>query len=148
MSLEISKKVPDFSLKGDDGKTFKISSSKNKVFLIFYPDDGTPVCTAQWHEYKENSKEFAEAGVDVIGVSPNDSTSHKAFKKENNLPFTLLSDSDGTVAKDFDCHGWFGVKRGVFLIDEEQVLKYSHVESVSIFKRTAKELLDAVKKHT
>ena len=62
--------------------------------------------------------------------------------------FYGYSDVDGDVAKSFDCLGWFGVKRGVFLVDKDLDLKYSHVESVSIFKRTAKELVDAVKKHS
>jgi peroxiredoxin len=58
-----------------------------------------------------------------------------------------LSDTDGEVAKQFDSHGWFGIKRSVFLVDKELNLKYSHVESVSIFKRTAGELKDAIKKN-
>lgn len=148
MSLEVGQKVPDFSLKGDDGKTFKLSGIKDKVFLIFYPGDGTPVCTTQWNEYKENVKKFEGADVELIGISSNDSTSHKSFKKDLGLPFKLLSDVDGKVAELYDCLGWFGVKRGVFLVDKDLELKYSHVESVSIFKRTAQDLIDAVKKHT
>jgi peroxiredoxin Q/BCP len=146
MSLEVGQKVPDFSLKGDDGKTFKLSGIKDKVLLVFYPGDGTPVCTTQWNEYKDNAKDFDSVNVEVIGISSNDSASHKSFKKEHNLPFKLLSDADGEVAKTFDCLGWFGVKRGVFLVSKDLDLKYSHIESVSIFKRTAKDLVDAVKK--
>ena len=147
MSLEVGKKVPDFSLKGDDGKTFKLSGIKDKVLLVFYPGDGTPVCTTQWNDYKDNIDDFNGVDVDVIGISSNDSASHKNFKKELDLPFKLLSDVDGDVAQSFDCVGWFGVKRGVFLVDKDLELKYAHVESVSIFKRTAEELVEAVKKH-
>ena len=103
MSLEVGKKVPDFSLKGDDGKTFKLSGIKDKVLLVFYPGDGTPVCTTQWNEYKDNAKSFDSVDVQVIGISSNDSSSQKNFKKENDLPFKLLSDVDGDVAKSFDC---------------------------------------------
>jgi peroxiredoxin Q/BCP len=148
MSLELGKKVPDFSLQTDDGKSFKLSSIKNNVLLVFYPGDGTPVCTSQFCDYRDKIKYFDDLNVELIGISANDSKSHSAFKQQHSLPFTLLSDTDGTVAKQFDSHGWFGIKRAVFLVDKELKLKYSHVESVSIFKRTAGELRDAIKKHT
>ncbi len=149
MSLEVGKKVPDFSLVADNGKPFKLSSKiKNKVLLVFYPGDGTPVCTSQFTEYRDNSKDFDELNVEVIGISTNDVKHQKDFKSKNNLPFTLLSDSDAEVSKDFDCYGLFGTKRGVFLVDKNMELKYSHVESVSIFKRTSAELVESIKKNT
>ena len=149
MSLEVGKKVPDFSLIADNGKPFKLSSKiKNKVLLVFYPGDGTPVCTNQFTEYRDSNKKFSDLNVEIIGISTNDNNSHKSFKKDHNLPFTLLSDSEATVAKDYDCYGWFGTKRGVFLVDKSMELKYSHVESVSIFKRSAAELIESIRKHS
>ncbi len=149
MSLEVGKKVPDFSLVADNGKPFKLSSKiKSKVLLVFYPGDGTPVCTNQFVEYRDNSKSFDDLNVEVIGISTNDNKSQKGFKSKNNLPFTLLSDSDGKVSKEYDCYGLFGTKRGVFLLDKDMELKYAHVESVSIFKRTSSELVESIKKHS
>ncbi len=149
MSLEVGKKVPDFSLVADNGKPFKLSSKiKNKVLLVFYPGDGTPVCTNQFTEYSKNSKDFDELDVEVIGICTNDLKSQKAFKSKLDLPFTLLSDSDAKVSKEYDCYGLFGTKRGVFLVDKDMELKYSHVESVSIFKRTSSELVESIKKHS
>ena len=149
MSLKIGNKVPDFSLVADNGKPFKLSSKiKDKVLLVFYPGDGTPVCTNQFADYRESADEFKELNVEVIGISANNSESHQKFKKSLNLPFTLLSDADVQVAKDYDCHGWFGIKRGVFLINKDMELKYSQIESVSIFKRTASELIESIKKHS
>lgn len=149
MSLEVGKKVPDFSLVADNGKPFKLSSKiKNKVLLVFYPGDGTPVCTNQFTEYRDNSKSFDELDVEVIGISTNDNKSQKDFKSKNDLSFTLLSDSDAKVSKEYDCYGLFGTKRGVFLVDKDMELKYAHVESVSIFKRTSSELVESIKKHS
>ena len=149
MSLEVGQKVPDFSLVADNGKPFKLSSKiKNKVLLVFYPGDGTPVCTNQFAEYRDSVKDFADLKVEIIGISTNDVKSHQAFKKELNLPFTLLSDIDAKVAKEYDCYGWFGTKRAVFLVDKDLTLKYAHTESVSIFRRTAEELLEAIKKNS
>ena len=148
MSLEVGNKVPDFSLVADNGKPFKLSSKiKNKVLLVFYPGDGTPVCTNQFTDYRDNLKKFTEVGVEIIGISTNDTKSHKSFKNDHNLPFTLLSDLDASVAKSYDCYGWFGTQRGVYLVDKDLELKYFHVESVSIFKRSAAELLESIKKH-
>jgi peroxiredoxin Q/BCP len=58
MSLDLGQKVPDFSLKTEDGKSFKLSSIKSNVLLVFYPGDGTPVCTAQLCEYRESLSDF------------------------------------------------------------------------------------------
>lgn len=149
MSLKVGETVPDFSLVADNGKPFKLSSKiKNLVLLVFYPGDGTPVCTNQFTELRDAVKKFTELNVEIIGISGNDTDSHKAFKKDHNLPFTLLSDTDAKVSKEYDCYGWFGTKRGVFLIDKDSELKYSRIESVSIFKRTADELLESIKKHS
>ena len=149
MSLEVGNTVPDFSLVTDNGKPFKLSSKiKNKVLLVFYPGDGTPVCTNQFNDYKKNVDKFKDLKVEVIGISMNDSKSHKLFKSNNDLPFTLLSDTDAKVSKKYDCYGWFGIKRGVFLVDKNMELKYSNVESVSIFKRTAFEVIEAIKKYS
>jgi len=149
MSLKVDETVPDFSLVADNGKPFKLSSKiKNKALLVFYPGDGTPVCTSQFKELRNGAKQFEDLGVEVIGISGNDTNSHQAFKKKHNLPFTLLSDTEAQVSKDYDCHGWFGTKRGVFLVDKEMVLKYSRIESVSIFKRSVSELIESIKKHS
>jgi peroxiredoxin Q/BCP len=149
MSLEVGNTVPDFSLVTDNGKPFKLSSKiKNNVLLVFYPGDGTPVCTNQFNDYNKNIDKFKDLKVEIIGISMNDSQSHKSFKKAYDLPFTLLSDIDAKVAKEYDCYGWFGIKRGVFLINKNMELKYSHIESVSIFKRTASELVESIKKYS
>lgn len=148
MSLEVGNKIPDFSLIADNGKPYKLSSKiKNKALLVFYPGDGTPVCKNQFFGYKKSVKKFNDANVEIIGITSNDHHTNKSFKEELQLPFVLLSDSDVKIAKQFDCYGLFGVKRGVFLINKDLELKYSHVESVSIFQRTADELLDSIKKY-
>lgn len=149
MSLKVGETVPDFSLVADNGKPFKLSSKiKKSILLVFYPGDGTPVCTNQFTDLRKEANKFADLDVEIVGISGNDTASHKEFKKKFDLPFTLLSDSDAMVSKEYDCYGWFGTKRGVFLINNEMELKYSRIESVSIFKRTSSELLESIKKHS
>ena len=149
MSLKVGKTVPDFSLVADDGKPFKLSSKiKGKTLLVFYPGDGTPVCTNQFTDLRDKADKFKDLDVEIIGISGNDTASHKAFKKDHKLPFTLLSDLDAAVSKDYHSFGWFGTKRSVFLIDKDRELLYSRIEPVSVFKKSARELIESIKKHS
>ena len=147
MSLKVGDKAPDFTLTADNGKPYQLSKNiKDKVLLVFYPGDGTPVCTAQLCEYRDGLDEFKSLGVDVVGISANDSKSHKKFKKDQNLPFPLLTDEGGKVAEEFGAKGWFGIKRAVFLVDKNMNVKYAHVEPVSVFRRSLTELTEAIKR--
>jgi peroxiredoxin Q/BCP len=147
MTLETGDKAPDFSLIADNGKPFKLSSKvKGKALLVFYPGDGLPVCQQQMIDYRDGYAKFSDLGVEVIAISADDSSAIKNFKKEHKLPFTLLSDAGGEVAKMYDSFGWFGVKRSVFLIDKELEIKYKHIESVSIYSRSVEELSDMIKR--
>ncbi len=147
MALATGDKAPDFSLVADNGKPFKLSSKiKNKVLLVFYPGDGTPVCNKQMSDYRDSESTFSDLGVDVIAISGNSPKDQAAFKKELGLPFTMLSDSDGEVSKQYDSFGWFGIKRAIYLLDKDMEVKYKHVEPVSIYSRSVEELSEMIKR--
>lgn len=147
MTLETGDKAPDFSLIADNGKPFKLSSKlKGNALLVFYPGDDLPVCKQQLSDYRDSYSKFSELNVDVIGITPDDASKIKSFKKSNELPFTLLSDSDGEVSKMYDSFGWFGVKRSVYLVDKNLEIKYKHIESVSIYSRSVEELTEMIKR--
>ncbi len=147
MTLETGDKAPDFSLIADNGKPFKLSSKvKGNALLVFYPGDNLPVCKQQLSDYRDNYDQFSDLNVDVIAISGDNSSFIKSFKKDNELPFTLLSDSEGEVAKMYDSFGWFGVKRSVYLVDKNLEIKYKHIESVSIYSRTVDELTEMIKR--
>ncbi len=147
MTLETGDKAPDFSLIADNGKPFKLSSKvKGKALLVFYPGDGLPVCQRQMCDYRDGYSKFNDLGVEVIAISADDTDYIKSFKKDHDLPFTLLSDKEGEVADKYDSFGWFGVKRSVFLVDKDLEIKYKHVESVSIYSRSVDELVDIIKR--
>jgi len=57
-----------------------------------------------------------------------------------------LTDDNGEVAEQFGAKGWFGIKRAVFLVDKDLNVKYSHIEPVSVFRRSLSELTDAIKR--
>lgn len=96
-------KVPDFELKDQDGKNFKLSDAlaKGPVVVYFYPKDDTPGCTKEACSFRDSFEQFKEAGAQVVGISSDDVDSHKKFAEKYKLPFTLLSDTENKVRKVF-----------------------------------------------
>ena len=143
--LKVNDKAPQFTLKDDAGNDFKLAEmSGRKVLLVFYPGDNTPVCTKQLCDYRDGVEAFEGLGVEVVGISNDSAESHRKFREKHKLPFTLLTDPDLAVATQYDSKGVLGMKRSVFLVDEKGVIRYLHVESVSLFRRKRSELLDVI----
>jgi len=143
--LQLNDIAPDFELISETGASHKLSDFRGqRLLLVFYPGDNTPVCTRQLCDYRDGIESFTNLGVKVIGFSADDAESHLQFKKKHNLPFTLLSDPDLEVAERYHCKGLLGMKRGVFLLDEEGRFRYIHVETVALFRRSREELLEVI----
>lgn len=143
--LELGDTAPQFALEDDQGGTFTLDEHRGKkILLVFYPGDNTPVCTAQLCEYRDGIEAFEGLGVEVVGISADSGESHRKFREKHDLPFTLLSDPEMSVARQYDSKGIMGVKRSIFLVDEEGVIRYRHVESLSLFRRRREELLEAI----
>lgn len=145
MVAQLNEKAPDFSLQDADGKVFRLSERRGqRLLLVFYPGDDTPVCTRQLCDYRDGIESFRDLGVEVIGISADDAESHRRFREKHQLPFVLLSDPELEVAEQYGCKGLIGMKRGVFLLDEEQIIRYRHVETVALFRRRREELIEAI----
>jgi peroxiredoxin Q/BCP len=110
MTLARGDKAPDFTLKDQDGKTFKLSDvvGKKKLVIFFYPKDESPVCTIEACAFRDAYEKYKDANALVIGINNGTVESHKSFATKNHLPFTLLSDPDNVVLNKF------GVKEQVF----------------------------------
>lgn len=145
MSLQLDEIAPDFSLVDADGQMFSLSEYRGRrLLLVFYPGDDTPVCTRQLCDYRDGIEAFADLGVDLVGISPDNAESHQRFRARHQLPFRLLSDPDLTVAEKYGCRALIGMKRGVFLLDESHRLRYRHVETLALFRRSREELIAAI----
>ena len=83
-------------------------------------------------------------GVRVVGISKDSLESHQKFREKHQLPFDLLSDDDLSVAASYGAKGMLGMKRATFLVDEAGVIRYEHVESLAVFRRTREELIAAI----
>jgi peroxiredoxin Q/BCP len=98
--------APDFELPSDSGDRVRLFDLRgNPVVLYFYPKDDTPGCTKQACGIRDAYGEFERAGAVVFGVSPDDEASHVRFREKYELPFTLLADTDHTVAEQYGAWG-------------------------------------------
>jgi thioredoxin-dependent peroxiredoxin len=104
MPLPEGSPAPDFSLKATDGSTIQLSQFKGKksVVLYFYPKDDTPGCTKEACSFRDDISQITAKDAVVLGVSVDDTASHKAFTEKFHLNFPLLSDVGGTVSKAYD----------------------------------------------
>ena len=120
--------APDFELATDVGERVRLSELRGRpVVLYFYPADDTPGCTRQACEIRDEWSRFRERGAVVLGVSPDDESSHARFRDKYSLPFTLLADPEHEVAEEYGV--WvernrygrksMGIERSTFVIDED-----------------------------
>lgn len=130
--LAKGEQAPDFEITDQDGKTVHLSDYRGKkVVLYFYPTDGTPTCTTEACNLRDNYKALQKAGYEVLGVSPDTEKSHRKFIAKEKLPFTLLADVDrklhdayGTwIEKTLYGRTYMGTARVTYLIDEKGIIE-------------------------
>ncbi len=150
--LEEGDIAPDFELKSDDGKEYRLSQFKGKkeVVLYFYPKDDTPGCTKEACSFRDSLSTFNKKDVEILGVSNDDLDSHSKFRSKYGLNFPLLADTDHKVSEEYgvfqekNLYGkkFMGIVRSTFVIDKTGKIK-------KIYRRVqvdghAEELLNAV----
>lgn len=134
MSLPpIGEPAPDFTLPDQQGQPRSLRDFRGQiVVLYFYPRAMTPGCTVQACGIRDSREALAEAGVTVLGVSPDPSPRLAKFEEKQKLNFLLLSDEDHEVTKRYGVWGpkkfmgreFLGVKRSTFIIDRAGVLRH------------------------
>ena len=130
--MNTGEKAPDYLGTNEAGKEIRLSDYKGKkVVLYFYPKDMTSGCTAQACNLRDHYGELQQAGYEVIGVSINDAKSHQKFIEKNELPFTLIADTDHRLTEAFGAWGeksmygrkYMGTFRTTFIINEEGIIE-------------------------
>ena len=130
--LAVGDKAPDFSLPDADGNTVALSDfAGRKVIVYFYPAASTPGCTKQACDFRDSLTELNEAGLDVVGISPDKPEKLAKFRDAEGLTFPLLSDPDKKVLTAWGAFGAKsmygktvqGVIRSTFLVDENGVIE-------------------------
>lgn len=116
--------APDFALPDAQGHIQRLADYRGRwLVLYFYPKDETPGCTAEACSLRDGFAEFRQRDVALLGVSLDSVASHAAFARHHRLPFPLLADADGQVARAYGSLWDFGpirfAKRHTFLIDPQ-----------------------------
>ena len=146
---DVGDPAPDFALHGTYGR-FKLSDHRGqRVILLFYPGDNTPVCTRQFCSYRDNAEAFAALDATVVGISAQNVDSHESFTAEHGLNVPLLADEGGAVAKDYGA--WapvIGTKRAAIIVDEEGIVRYRHDHLFGLNFQTVDDLRDALESVT
>ena len=134
---EVGEKAPLFEGQTQGGDAVRLADYQGqKVALYFYPKDDTPGCTKQACNLRDNYQILLDAGIAVLGVSPDDVASHEKFADKYDLPFPLFADPTHTILEAYGVWGeknmygrkFMGVKRTTFLIDENGMIRH-------VFKR-------------
>ena len=120
--------APDFTLPDAEGKPVVLSSYRGRRVIVYcYPAALTPGCTTQAVDFTAAAGELAEAGLDIIGISPDEPEKLLRFRDKEKLEITLVSDPDKQVLKAYGAYGTkklygkevIGVIRSTFIVDAE-----------------------------
>jgi len=116
--------APAFELLDQHSRAHKLSDYRGQwLVLYFYPKDDTPGCTTEACEFRDDVFMLKRMGVALLGVSTDDVESHQEFAEKYHLPFSLLSDPDGEVARQYGSLTKLGplkfAKRHTFVIDAD-----------------------------
>lgn len=146
MTLTTGDKVPAFTAMTAQGPITQKDLRGQTTILYFYPKDDTPGCTLEACGFRDTLPKFTRAKVRVYGASRDSLARHEKFARKHELPFTLISDEDGSLCESFgtwiekSLYGrkYMGIDRATFLIDSEGVIRHiwrkvkvaGHIEEV------------------
>ncbi len=118
--ISIGDSAPDFSMPDENGQIHTLSEYRGqRVVVYFYPKDDTPGCTKEACGIRDNYSDFTDNQIVVFGVSYDNASSHRKFKKKFDIPFHLLTDIDKSVSKAYGSDGIFFPSRKTYLISED-----------------------------
>lgn len=149
--LKEGDRAPEFSGIEQDGKTISLSDFKGKkVVLYFYSEAGSPTCTIESCNLRDNYDLLKKHGFEVIGVSPDDERTQNKFASKYYLPFPLVADTSHSVLEKYGVwdqkklfgREYMGVLRTTFAIDEKGIIKKVFLKPRN--KAHAQEILEAM----
>lgn len=126
--LQVGEMAPDFRSTTQEGAVLTLADLRGaRTILYFYPKDNTSGCTLEAKSLRDGKAELARMGFRIVGVSPDSERSHQNFCAKHDLNFTLLADTDHSVAEAYgvwaekSMYGrkYWGVVRTTFVIDAE-----------------------------
>ncbi|MDP9026104.1 MAG: redoxin domain-containing protein [Actinomycetota bacterium] len=151
-ALEIGHRAPQFRLPGIrmvDGRfehaDYSLDARRDgPVVLAFYPLDQSKVCTEQMCSYQDDFAGFEELGAEVWGISLQGVESHEEFASKNGLTFPLLADHRDGVGKAYGVALGGILRRSVFIIDIDNVIRWKHVAMLGFTYRRSTEIKEQI----
>ena len=142
---QVGDPAPDFELEGTGG-SFRLSDHRgDRVVLLFYPGDNTPVCTRQFCSYAKRPEDVEGLGAVVVGISAQDLESHEEFVAKHGLNVPLLADTNNRVAREYGAYARFmGTKRSVVIVDEDGVVRHRHDHTLGLDYQSVDDLRAAL----
>lgn len=142
MKLKIRDSAPVFEAVVDGGGKFSLGDliGKSNIVLYFYPKDFTSGCTKEACSFRDISDRASSLGATVVGVSSDKPETHAQFKKEHNLQFTLVSDSDKSIRRLYGATGALIPPRITFIIDKSGKIRNIFNSQLNIAKHIEESL--------
>jgi peroxiredoxin Q/BCP len=132
ITLKVGDKAPVFAGVDQNGKKISLAQYKGKkLILFFYSEAGSPTCTIESCNLRDNIDSLRKNGFEVLGVSPDNVTTQKKFEIKYKLPFPLVADTSHDILEKFGVwdqkklfgREYMGVLRTTFVIDEKGIIK-------------------------
>ena len=152
VTLQEGDKAPTFTGKDQNGRKISLADYKwKKLILYFYSEAGSPTCTLESCNLRDNYSLLKNKGFEVLGVSPDDEKTQKKFEIKYKLPFPLIADSENKITtlygvqdmKKLFGREYMGILRTTFIIDEKGIIRKIFHKPKN--KAHAQEILQAFK---
>ncbi len=152
ITLKEGDKAPAFTAKDQDGKKISLADYKGKMLVLyFYSEAGSPTCTIESCNLRDNYALLKKNGFEVVGVSPDDETKQKKFEIKYKLPFPLIADPDNIVTAAYGVRDmkklfgreYMGILRTTFIIDGKGIIRKIFAKPKN--KAHAEEIIAAMK---
>lgn len=127
MAVKPGDPAPAFQRPNQRGEAVSLAALRGKVVVLyFYPKDDTPICTKEACAFRDAYEDFTRAGATVIGVSADSDASHRRFAENHRLPFELIADEDGALARAFGVPKTLGLLKGrtTYVIDAQGMVRH------------------------
>ena len=132
VTLKEGEKAPAFTARNQDGAMISLAGYKGKkLVLYFYSEAGSPTCTIESCNLRDNYSLLKKNGFEVLGVSPDNEKVQKRFELKYKLPFPLIADTDHKVTSAYGVwdmkklfgREYMGILRTTFIIDEQGIIR-------------------------
>ena len=151
VTLKEGDKAPAFTGTDQDGNTISLKDYKGKTLVLyFYSEAGSPTCTLESCNLRDNYPALKKKGFEVVGISPDTQPAQKKFATKYKLPFPLIADPDNKITAAYGVHDmkklfgreYMGILRTTFIIDDKGIIRKIFLKPKN--KAHAEEILAAL----